>query len=272
MTRPFFIDTADVKYIEKLWDTKIAPSNIETKALLGFTTNPNAIAKVGAHTMEKFGETVKKLSHLLFDIRKDKNGLIFVQAPSSKMTAKEKLNFLTFAKEASEGMSKVGLKITPYMEDISNLYEYDLFCSDINVTGVADCSTALACNHIGVKYISVIPGRMEEAGLDAKEQVQFLMERKQFDCSIIAGSMRTIEGLKWTVEYGCVPTIGTRVFDLMTIKDLNDFSKLEVKPFENSINFSPNVTEKNRNLSVAFFEQMDDMGKELYQSWLTKKT
>jgi hypothetical protein len=189
------------------------------------------------------------------------------------MSVKEKLEFLEMAKEASGGLSKIGLKITPYFEDIENLAFYNKNEAFVNVTGIADCSTALACIQDGhTKYISIIPGRMEEAGIDAKEQIRFVMERNFTNTEVIAGSMRTLEGLKWTVEYGCVPTIGTRVWDLMTNNDLSSLNKWHKLPFtENPMKFSPLVTKTGTDLSIAFFKQMDEMGEKLYDSWKKRK-
>ena len=39
---------------------------------------------------------------------------------------------------------------------------------DLNVTGTADCSTALMSLSYGVRYVSIIPGRMEEKGIVSK--------------------------------------------------------------------------------------------------------
>ena len=90
---------------------------------------------------------------------------------------------------------------------------------DLNVTGTADCSTALMSLSYGVRYVSIIPGRMEEKGIDAKNQIAYLNQRKKDNSEIITGSMRTLDGLKWAFEYGTVPTIGTKVWDLILEKD-----------------------------------------------------
>lgn len=269
---PFFIDTADVTYIKNLWENRLSWAGINPKKLVGFTTNPNAIAKVNVHSIEEFKHTISNLSLLLNEIRGDKNGLIYVQGPSSKMSVKEKLDFLDVAKEASSGLSTIGLKITPYFEDIENLPFYNKNEAFVNVTGIADCSTALACIREGyTRFISIIPGRMEEAGIDAKEQIRFVMERNFTNTEVIAGSMRTLDGLKWTIEYGCVPTIGTRVWDSMTAEQLLELNKWHKLPFtQNPMEFSPVVTKVGTDLSVAFFKQMDEMGERLYESWNKK--
>ena len=52
----FFFDTADTDYIRKIWD-KLG-KHIDPSAVIGITTNPNALAKVNCDTLQKFEESI----------------------------------------------------------------------------------------------------------------------------------------------------------------------------------------------------------------------
>ena len=187
------------------------------------------------------------------------------------MTPEEVLEWAEYISTFNDGNTKLGLKIPPYkpildiVDDLNKIME-------VNVTGLADCSTALNCLTRNVRYVSIIPGRMEEKGLDAKSHMKYANQRKDDNSDIIAGSMRTIEGLRWVSEYGAVPTIGTRVWDLVFSEmGVEEFNLLEEVKHEKYISFSPLVTEISTNLSVDFFEQMDDCGKKTYQQFSNRQ-
>jgi hypothetical protein len=85
--------------------------------------------------------------------------------------------------------------------------------------------------------------------------------------------MRTIEGLKWVCEYGTVPTIGTRVWDKIivdeeTMKEVSRFGENTMSCA--SLKFSPHVNEINTQLSVDFFNQMDECGQYAYEDFMKK--
>jgi transaldolase len=270
MTEKFFIDTADLDYIKNAWE-KLSVA-FTGKELVGVTTNPNAMAKVNAHTVAEMQHYTNELCKLVSDIRQDNKGVVYVQGPSSKMSNDELYEFAKRVSGWSDGKTKVGLKIAPYYETLQAVDRLNNFV-DVNVTGVADCSTALRCFSYNVRYVSIIPGRMEEKGIDAKAQIQFVNERRshKIDSEIITGSMRTLEGLAWAIQYNTVATIGSRVFDQI-------FSKNAVQEFKNmfaaprpvsSFERSPIVTQDMLDLSVDFFNQMDLLGAEAYKDLVT---
>ena len=140
---------------------------------------------------------------------------------------------------------------------------------EINVTGVADCATALNCFTYDVRYVSIIPGRMEEKGLNAKAHISYVNQRRTSSSDIIAGSMRTLEGLRWVAEYGTVPTIGTGVWDLIfNDMGLETFKLFEKVPREKWSKYSPIVTDVSTQLSVDFFKQMDECGKTAHTQFI----
>ena len=143
---------------------------------------------------------------------------------------------------------------------------------DFNVTGVSDCSTALRAFSYNIRYVSFIPGRMEEKSINAKEQISFANQRNNSRSEIITGSMRNIEGLAWACAYNTVPTIGTRVWDEMEQKISNqEFLKiLKFRQNLDKIDFSPAVNDAMTSLSLDFFNQMDNLGSKIYKDFLTR--
>ena len=267
----FFFDTADDEYILRTWEkvsTQMKPSQIR-----GITTNPNAFKKIEAHRLSEWEAKLPVLCSLVSDLRGDSEGVVYVQAPVSTMTPEQVLSYVKHMSQFTDGKTKVALKIPPFypiLEIVDELNKY----AETNVTGLADCSTALSCLSYNVRYISLIPGRMEEKGLDAKAHVLFtrrrMSERTAGSGEIIAGSMRTIEGLKWVCEYGTVPTIGTRVWDKIVedddvLREVASFEAYTVKC--DDMKFSPLISDVNTQLSVDFFAQMDECGKYAHEDF-----
>lgn len=265
----FFFDTADIAYIEDAWDK--LKDIVDPKHVSGITTNPNAFKKVNMLDLEQWENHLPRLCELVTKIRGDDKGIVYVQAPNSEMTPEEVLGWAKHISTFNDGNTKLGLKIPPYkqildiVDDLSKVME-------VNVTGIADCSTALNCLTRNVRYVSIIPGRMEEKGLDAKSHMKYANQRKDDNSDIIAGSMRTIEGLRWVSEYGAVPTIGTRVWDLVFSEmGVEEFNSLERVEHQTHIKFSPSVTDISTNLSVDFFKQMDDCGNTAHQQFSNRQ-
>jgi transaldolase len=270
----FFFDTADDEYVLRAWD-KLS-THFEAHQIRGITTNPNAFKKIQACRLREWEEKLVVLCSLVSDLRGDNDGVVYVQTPSSLMSPEQVLEYAKHISQFNDGKTKLGLKIPPFysiLEIVDELNKY----TETNVTGLADCSTALSCLSYNVRYISLIPGRMEEQGLDAKAHVLFarryMNEGTSGASEIIAGSMRTIEGLEWVCSHGTVPTIGTRVWD----KILEDEKVMRrVAAFGTNVvscsqlQFSPHVTEINTKLSLDFFEQMNDCGRSAYEDFTSR--
>ena len=65
------------------------------------------------------------------------------------------------------------MKIPPYNEFLNISEELNQKVLT-NVTGVSDHATAMKCISYGVNYVSIIPGRMEEVGIDAVSLMTYL--------------------------------------------------------------------------------------------------
>ena len=118
-----------------------------------------------------------------------------------------------------------------------------------NITGV----TSFTQIRYGANpdYISVLVGRMLEKGLNPYETIQQINKLGKTS-KIIAGSMRTVEQLRNVLTMGCVPTIGTSLF--------NELEKVnpEILRYgfeEEAIGLSSDFFNEMRNLSVkAYYE------------------
>lgn len=272
----FFIDTADVDYIKRTWD-KLLKNGVQPSSFLGVTTNPNALAKVECDNLEKLELLAYKLTKLTTDIRGDRSGVVYFQLPNSKATGTELFTWVHLLKRLGDGRTHIGMKIPPYKHILDQVTQLRLNeTTQINVTGVSDAATALRCfSYPSVTYVSIIPGRMEEVGINADQHLRLVnqrygaFDRNQF---IIAGSMRTFDGLRRSVEAGTVPTIGAWVFDSMTEQEYVEFNALW-KPMVIEGDYANDlvtVDTKNHNLTISFFEQMDGLGEKLYTEFRSK--
>lgn len=269
----FFFDTADVEYIRQTWSK--LESRITPNSVAGITTNPNAFHKIEANTIQNWKDKTLELCKLVSDIRQDSLGVVFVQQPNSQMQGSDVLKWASLVSEWGDGKTRVGIKIPPFKNVLEVADELSTITNnEVNVTGVSDCSTALRAFSYKVRYVSIIPGRMEEKGIDAKAQVSFTNQRKPDNSNIITGSMRTLEGLKWVCQYGTVPTIGNRVWDSLFEEGLStDKCAEEFKSFWNQPKelidplFSPIVDNNMTSLSQSFFQQMDKLGESVYREF-----
>jgi len=261
----FFIDTADESYIEKKWEQ--IREFVSPQDMLGVTTNPNAFFKVGDKSLAQWGSRVKKLCRLVTQIRKDDKGIVHIQFPNSVISPHLFKEWVKIISTFSDGVTQLGIKIPPFKEalQIARQYRGNV---PINVTGVADAGTAIFAASYGVNYVSIIPGRMEEIEIDARLHAAYIQQSNLKGAKIITGSMRTLAGLQWCVEFGTVPTIGTRVLDLINGNNAPEIFKWEEKD-QNDVLFCPSITSKNTQLSIDFFAQMDEMGKKAYSDLQT---
>ena len=217
MSQPtFFFDTADTDYIRKIWD-KLG-KYIDGSSVIGITTNPNALAKVNCDTLEKFETLVPQMTSLVGELRGEgPEGLVYVQVPNSTMNDEDILRWATYVNEFNGNGAAIALKIPHFSYVLRLSGEPELRNLYLNVTGVSDANTIIkALSYHNVFFASIIPGRMEEVGIDANAHLKYLADQQlQRHQNIIAGSMRTIEGLKNSIFYHTVPTIGSRVWDLI---------------------------------------------------------
>ena len=273
----FFFDTADTDYIRKVWD-KLG-KHIDPSAVVGITTNPNALAKVNCDTLQKFEELVPRMCELVRELRGDSSteGLVYVQVPNSTMSYEDILRWAVYVNEFNGNGAAIALKIPHFSYVLRMAGEPELQNLYLNVTGVSDANTIIkALSYQNVFFASIIPGRMEEVGIDANTHLRYLANQQlQRHQNIIAGSMRTIEGLKNSIFYHTVPTIGSRVWDLIDAENRwEEFASYWENTYEvsdePSADYTPLVTDTNLDLSKQFFDQMDKLGESLHTEFMNR--
>ena len=224
--------------------------------------------KINHHSLESWVSVLPKLCETVSQLRGDSLGRVHVQAPNSQMSGEEVLRFAKYISSHDDGRTKLALKIAPTISVLSKVSEIQKYMP-VNVTGLSDCSSALACLSHGVDYVSIIPGRMEEVGIDADSHLSFLMKRKRGAGEVITGSMRTLDGLWRAVSYNTIPTIGEKVWDQLGDGDLaKGANELNYFSQEDTANLSPLVSSENINLSLEFFNQMDLQGDTAYRDFM----
>ncbi len=261
----FFFDTADEQYIRSTWDFLKTHGGFQGTDVVGITSNPNAMTKIGCNDIETFDKVVPALCRIVTDIRGGQSGgIVFVQFPQMTMDAESMRKFVNHIVTLSDGVTKIGLKIPPYKNILEMVDEFNKLVPT-NVTGVSDCATALKCASYNIKYVSILNGRMAEIGIDDRKQVQYIFQGNLGDTEIITASMRTLEGLAGVVAEQTVPTIGSRVFDLMIAK--GPAGAVEFRQMWNKADeFAPAVGPEMTKLSLSFFEQMDALGEPMLKS------
>lgn len=273
----FFFDTADTDYIRKIWD-KLG-KHIDPSAVIGITTNPNALAKVNCDTLQKFEELVPRMCELVKELRGDTptEGLVYVQVPNSTMSYEDIVRWAVYVNEFNGNGAAIALKIPHFSYVLRMAGEPELRNLYLNVTGVSDANTIIkALSYQNVFFASIIPGRMEEVGINANQHLEYLANQQlQRHQNIIAGSMRTIEGLKNSIYYHTVPTIGSRVWDLIDAENRwEEFASYWENTYEvsdePSADYTPLVTDTNLDLSKQFFDQMDKLGESLHQEFINR--
>jgi transaldolase len=183
-------------------------------------------------------------------------------------------HWFTYVETLGDHIARRVVKIPPY-GDTLKYFNMGLDTTlRLNVTGVADAATALRCFTANVSYVSIIPGRMEEVGIDADTHLHYVDRRNRNGSDVIAGSMRTWDGLVRAVVANTVPTIGMRVWDSMTEENYAGFADLwkeagnyVVPTYPANI---PLIDDRNLKLTGDFFTQMDELGKPLYDDFVTK--
>jgi len=255
--RDFFFDTANVDFIKSTMDKY--GSDIDPKWVRGVTTNPNAFSKVGMHHLDQWLDHAVVMGKLIADIRGDNNGEVHIQAPYSHLDPEVILEYAKMITDATQGTCKVGMKIPPYQKALEYVDQFNEYVIT-NVTGLADSSTALKCCTYDVGYISIIPGRMEEVGIDAQSAIAFVNQCNFGNTQIITGSQRTTEQIIYSFYLDTVPTIGEKCWaDIFQGDNFQRILNMEYG-YEPVGPFSPTISNDNINLSLAFFEQMDNLG------------
>lgn len=263
--KQFFIDTANINFIQLLMDKY--GSKIDSKLIKGVTTNPNAFSKIEKYHLNEWIDHVGSLSQIISDIRGDNEGEIHIQIPFSELEPQKVIEYAKYIKDSSNSLCKIGMKIPPFQPTLKVVDECNKYVKT-NVTGVADSSTALKCATYNIDYVSIIPGRMEEVGIDAISAISFVNQANLGNTKIITGSQRTTEQVIYCFVLDTIPTIGEKCWNNIFEGDNID-KILNIDYKINKIGeFSPTISMDNTNLSLDFFKQMDSLGDQAYKDLL----
>lgn len=257
-TFDFFIDTADTEYIKRKWDE--VNKVVDLNNYKGITTNPSAFAKEGLTTIAEWEKRTRELCLLVEEQTTKKNVVVYVQMPSDSLSYTQTKRWASMISGWGTDKVQVGLKIPPYYSHMAK--ELLHLIPKINVTGLAEHGTLLRCAAVGgISHLSIIPGRMEAADIDAKAQVAYIVQNLPAHTKpkVITGAMRTLEGLKWCAEFHTVPTIGKRVLDLINKDNAEEvFNPVLRNNFlDLDSQYVPLIEQRNIDLSVSFFKEMN---------------
>lgn len=263
----FFIDSGDPEKIGEIIDRLQNDLDFYgdtwgmKKRFAGITTNPKALA-----SYFKTSFTLNDLHLYLTDLnslikRKRLDGIIYIQIPNDDKIPD---NLRTMCEFASSFDFKVGIKIPHYTYFLEEVYKYEGI--SFNVTGVADYNVAAkALSDPSIDYVSIIPGRMEAAGISYESGLGVLYDNL---CSlnnsrVIAGSMRTLSQLKAVLKYNCVPTIGAtafeNIFNDLSLDEDSGFFQLFDRNWVGHRNDYDEENSKGAALSKSFFEEMNEV-------------
>ena len=182
----FYIDTANVDDVDYALTKLLEHNPAMMSQFGGVTTNPNAFHKLGISTYSEMTAQLLRLDTAIHKWRYEIVMLsqfttsafdemeIHVQLPISTMTTTAAKMFIDDIR-GLQLKSHIVFKFPPNLRLISEVREEPLsddlswpVAIDINVTGLTSAYECLrVLNMARVKYASLIPGRMEEAGLDS---------------------------------------------------------------------------------------------------------
>jgi hypothetical protein len=270
----FFFDTAKVEEIRTLW--RKIESDFPRTSVLGVTTNPNALAEIGANTsLVKMETAVYSLAQLVTEMRGGQpGGVVNVQIPNSKMKEPEMEEWIKYATKLGDNLTKIAIKLTP------DEHGLDVAARNrdvvTNITGVADAQTGVQCFPYEPTYVSLIFGRIRDAGADPVAHFGWAEKKrreKNVRTRIIGGSLRDWETVEGSIKANAVPTIGLKAWDKIFGSDGKtpaDLAGLWNTALAELPNDEPLITGRQSLLSGEFFAQMDALGRPLYDEFKSR--
>jgi len=215
-----FLDTAQVDIIEQY---------VPTGLIDGVTTNPSLLSKVGGQPLE----VIKKIIHLL------PKGDISVQ-----VTYKEPAKVYEQAKAIATLADNVIVKIPCHAQYYPVIHKLIKEGIRINITMLFSLSQALMMCKLGVTYISLIVGRLDDVngdGIAVAHDIRVMLDQYNFETQLLLASIRSMSRAQDAVASGAdAMTIPPVVLECMmkhTLTDRGiaifdaDWHKLGVKQF-----------------------------------------
>lgn len=196
-----FIDTANIDEIKEVNSWGI---------LKGVTTNPSLIAKEG----RDFKEVVTEIASIV-------DGPI-----SAEVISLDWEGMVEEGKELSKIHKNIVIKIPMTEQGLIAVKELKKLGIKTNVTLIFTAVQALLAASAGASYVSPFLGRLDDIGTDSSGlifDILEILEKGDFDCEVIAASIRNAEHVANCATYGAdIATIPYKVLKEMVKHPLTD--------------------------------------------------
>lgn len=196
-----FIDTANIDEIKEINSWGI---------LKGVTTNPSLIAKEG----RDFKEVVTEIAGIV-------DGPI-----SAEVISLDWEGMVEEGKELSKIHKNIVIKIPMTEQGLIAVKELKKLGIKTNVTLIFTAPQALLAASAGASYVSPFLGRLDDIGAESRNlmyDILEILEKGDFDCEVIAASIRNVEHVVSCATYGAhIATIPYKVLKEMVKHPLTD--------------------------------------------------
>lgn len=200
----FFIDTANVKDIEKANDLGV---------ICGVTTNPSLIAKEG----KNFEKVISEITTIV-------DGPISGEVKATTVNAKE---IIKEGREIAKIHPNMVVKIPMTIDGLKACKVLESEGIKTNVTLVFSANQALLAARAGATYVSPFVGRLDDistSGIDLIKSISKIFElHKDIETKIIAASLRNpIHVIDCALAGAHIATVPYSVIEQMTKHPLTD--------------------------------------------------
>lgn len=197
----FFVDTAEVKDIQELYETGL---------LDGVTTNPSLIAKSG----RDFKEVIKEICAI-------------VPGPvSAEVASLEAAGMIKEGEHLAKIADNVVIKVPLTMDGLKACKHFTDKGIKTNVTLCFSANQALLAAKVGATYISPFIGRLDDTNIDGMqliEDIRIIYDNYAYTTEILAASIRSANHVSEAAIAGAdVATIPPDVIRKLTQHPLTD--------------------------------------------------
>jgi len=215
-----FLDTAEVDIIKHY---------VPTGLIDGVTTNPSLLSKVGGQSLEVVKQIIQALPH----------GDISVE-----ITYKEPEAVYTQARAIAALGDNVLVKIPCHQQYYPIIHKLVQDGMRLNITLIFSLSQALMMCKLGVEYISLIVGRLDDVnsdGIAVANDIAMMLNQYGFETQLLLASIRSVVRAQDAILTGAdAMTIAPAIFEAIMKHSLTDrgiaafdadWQKLGVKQF-----------------------------------------
>ncbi|MGM9985908.1 MAG: fructose-6-phosphate aldolase [Bacillaceae bacterium] len=198
----FFVDTANVEEIKKVYDMGI---------LAGVTTNPSLVAKEGVDFHERLREIT---------------AIVKEQSVSAEVISLEYEGMIEEGKVLAAIAPNITIKVPMTKEGLKAVKTFSSMGVTTNVTLVFTANQALLAARAGATYVSPFLGRLDDIGHDGLaliEQIATIFRIHNLPTQIIAASIRHPQHVTEAALRGAhIATIPYKVINQLLFHPLTD--------------------------------------------------